>query len=445
MGRRLQRRLSRPGPRARRRTGPEGPGSEIARRPQIPSLAQRDTRQRFSAYEIGVVLAQDGRCFGGPPAGAAVGERRPRKADLAERRVLYHVDQPEVPHLRRGVHLVQRPHPPRRYPRLVQSTYPLVHARGLERRGHRYLELFDPSYTVTVAGEAFIVRVEPDQRCEPPPEPLGADGDVDLPVGARVGSVRRYGRVSVAARLGDLSGYEPARSLEGMYAYDAPQKRGRHPLASAAPLPLHQGRGDAEGPEHAGEDVGDGYPDLRRGTAHGSGEAHQAPFTLHDLVETRPVAVRPALPEARDRERDQLRVQLLEFSLIQTQLLHHPGAEVLDEHVGPADHVLQLLQIFRGLEVQHHRLLVPVHREEVRGFPLYERWSPAAAVVALPGALDLHHLGAGVGQHHGGVGTSQRPGEVHDSYAGERASAHRESTSGILRGSTSRWTPDLRI
>src|ERR671916_2404438 len=276
MGRRLQRRLSRPGPRARRRTGPEGPGSEIARRPQIPSLAQRDTRQRFSAREIGVVLAQDGRRFGGPPAGAAVGERGSRNADLTERRVLYHVDQSEVLYLRRDVDLVQRPHPPRRHPRLIQAAYPLVHARGPERRGHRFFELLDPGYALTVAGEALVVRIKPDQRGEPPPEPLGADGDVELPVSALVGPVRRYGRVSVAARLGDLTGYEPARSLEGMYTYDAPQKRGRHSLASAAPLPLHQGRGYSKGPEHAGENVGDGHPDLRRRTVYGSGEAPHA-------------------------------------------------------------------------------------------------------------------------------------------------------------------------
>src|SRR5918997_2521987 len=273
------------------------------------------SRQRFSAYEIGVVLAQDGWRFGGPPAGAAIGERRSRQPDLAERRVLYHVDQAEVVYLRRGVDLVQRPHPSRGHSRLVQAAYPLVHARGRERRGHHFFELFNPGYAVAVAGEALVVRIEPDQRGKPPPEPLGANGDVDLSVRALVGPVRRYGRVSVAVRLGHLAGYEPARSLEGMYAYDAPQKRGRHPLASAAPLPLHQGRGDAEGPEHTGEDVRDGHPDLRRGTAQGTGEAHQAPFTLHDLVETRPMTVRTSLPEARDRERHQPRIQFLEFSL----------------------------------------------------------------------------------------------------------------------------------
>src|SRR5215213_6738312 len=100
-----------------------------------------------------------------------------------------------------------------------------------------------------------------------------------------------------------------------MYPYDAPQKRDRHPLASAAPLPFHQSRDYAEGPEHAGEDVRYGHPNLRQGTTDRPGEAHQAPFTLHDLAETRPVTVRPTLPEARDRERHQPRVQFLEFSL----------------------------------------------------------------------------------------------------------------------------------
>src|SRR3712207_2876242 len=138
-----------------------------------------------------------------------------------------------------------------------------------------------------------------------------------------------------------------------------------------------------------------------------------------------------------------MRVQPLEFSLPEIHLLHHSGTEVLDEHVGPADHVFQLLQIFRILEIQHYRLLAPVHGEEIRGFPFYERRPPAAAVVALTWALDFYYLGAGVCQHHGRVGTRQRPGEVYDRYAGERSSAHRGSTSRRLRGSISRWTPDL--
>src|ERR671911_139082 len=142
-------------------------------------------------------------------------------------------------------------------------------------------------------------------------------------------------------------------------------------------------------------------------------------------------------------------IESLNLCLSQTKLLHDARAEVLDEHVGPADERPQLLQVLHSLEVEHHGLLTAVHGEVVGRLLVArladERRAPPAAVVALPGALDLYHLGASVGQHHGRVGAGQRPGEVDDGCAGERSRAVQLTpTSRGLKGSAPRWTPDLR-
>jgi hypothetical protein len=133
------------------------------------------------------------------------------------------------------------------------------------------------------------------------------------------------------------------------------------------------------------------------------------------------------VPEAGDREHHQPRVELAQPLICEPEPVHHPGPEVLHQHVGPLDQPGQDVAVGVGLEVEDQRLLVAVGRHEVRRLARvagpHERRAPAAGVVA-GGRLHLDHPGALVGQHHRGVRARQRPGQVEDEQVGERSVGH---------------------
>jgi hypothetical protein len=144
------------------------------------------------------------------------------------------------------------------------------------------------------------------------------------------------------------------------------EQRGGDPLPLAAAFALVQRGGDAVGAEHAGQDVGDRDADLGGRTTDRTGDAHQAGLALDDLVEARPVPVGTALAEAGDGQHHQPVVEGLERVGAEPEPVHHPGTEVLDQHVGVADQPAQPVEVVRVLEVEHHRPLRAVHRQEVR-------------------------------------------------------------------------------
>ena len=80
-----------------------------------------------------------------------------------------------------------------------------------------------------------------------------------------------------------------------------------------------------------------------------------------------------------------------------SQPIHHPGPEVLDHHVRRGHQPVRGGAAGGALQVQLHDLLAAVeYRSSGRG------------ARGLPGAVDLDHLGALVGEQHAG----QRSGEV---------------------------------
>src|SRR5882672_8396383 len=69
-----------------------------------------------------------------------------------------------------------------------------------------------------------------------------------------------------------------------------------------------------------------------RPVAGDSRDRHETAHPLRDLVEPRPVAVRPVLAEARDAREDDARVDLLQRLVVDAEAALHVGAVVLDHH-----------------------------------------------------------------------------------------------------------------
>ena len=99
---------------------------------------------------------------------------------------------------------------------------------------------------------------------------------------------------------------------------------------------------------------------------------------------------------------------------------HDTGAEVVPDHVGDPDQVVEHLAPFGLRQVQRHALLVPVDGKEVCALPIGEEWRPhhphRVAAVRL---LDLDHLGPQVRYEHGAVRPRQHPSEVQHPHPGE--------------------------
>src|SRR5262249_5948725 len=84
-----------------------------------------------------------------------------------------------------------------------------------------------------------------------------------------------------------------------------------------------------------------------------------------------------------------------------------------DHHVGSAGQLEDETGALGLLEVDRDAALVPVHRR-VDGAHAVSTAAELAKVVASPGALDLHHVGAEVAEQSGAVGAGDDPGEVED-------------------------------
>src|SRR6185437_7673280 len=90
---------------------------------------------------------------------------------------------------------------------------------------------------------------------------------------------------------------------------------------------------------------------------------------LSDLVVAGPVAVRTGLAEAGDARIDQPRVDLAQRLVVDAEAALDVGPEVLDQHVGPGDELLEDLDTLGVLEIERHRALVAVQVLEVELVP----------------------------------------------------------------------------
>ena len=150
-----------------------------------------------------------------------------------------------------------------------------------------------------------------------------------------------------------------------------------------------------------------GMPTRTGPVARQAGHRHQAAHALRDLIEARPLGIRPVLAEAGDAGEHDARIDRPEVGVGDPEPVLDVGAEVLDHYVGALDQAQQDVPPFRRLEVQGQAPLVAVQVLEVRSGA---RAAEPVAVRALIGQLDLDHVGAPVGElaHAGRAGAHAR-------------------------------------
>ena len=118
---------------------------------------------------------------------------------------------------------------------------------------------------------------------------------------------------------------QPARRLEIEHRDLRRQQRAFDPLALARHLALQQRDEDAHRAEDAGRQIGDRDADAHRPLSRQAGDRHQPAHALRDLVEAGAVAIRPALPEARDAGIDEARVERLQRLVVDAEPVFTSG------------------------------------------------------------------------------------------------------------------------
>ena len=156
---------------------------------------------------------------------------------------------------------------------------------------------------------------------------------------------------------------------------------------------------------------GDRLADRRGRPALWAGQAHQPAHRLDHQVEGRKVSQRTLLPETRDRGVDDGRVHRLDGLITEAQPVHHPGTEVLQQHIGPSGELYHQVSALFGFHVDGDALLAAVEHHEVGALAI-PVGTKGAAFVAATRHLDLDHLGTQVGQHRRAKRPRHHPREV---------------------------------
>ena len=117
------------------------------------------------------------------------------------------------------------------------------------------------------------------------------------------------------------------------------------------------------------------------------------------------------------RHHHQLRVDRMERVEADTELVHRAGRVVLDHQIGPRRQLVQDRDTLGGLGVHPEPELAAARRRERRVGLTAELQAHEIGVRA---RLDLHHLGAVLGEAPADLDTDRAVTEVHDPQAGER-------------------------
>ncbi len=197
-----------------------------------------------------------------------------------------------------------------------------------------------------------------------------------------------------------------------------------HALALAGLLAADVGREDADRQVHAGVAVAQRRgADGRRAVPEAGRRRGAAGALRHVLVDLQVVVV-VAVAEALDRGDDHLRVERLDVLPREAHAVERARAEVLDQHVGLLDQLLQHRLAFGLLGVQRQRALVAVEHREVQRVDVGNVAQLRARDVARAGALDLDDVRTEPREQLGARRTGLDMGEVDDLDAGERLVAH---------------------
>ena len=195
-------------------------------------------------------------------------------------------------------------------------------------------------------------------------------------------------------------------------------------LAEARTVPLLERHEHPDRREEAGADVdqrdaGPGRPGLRLAVdAEPAGHRLDGPRHIPGSRPSGPVAPNPLMRQWISRGK-RVSQRLL---VPEAPFLERAGLEVLDQDVRLLEQAQQHLATLRSREVEPERALVSVDADEVRGVAVLERRPPVAHLVALR-RLDLHDLGAVIGEHLRAVRPAEHSRQVDDDEPGKGAAS----------------------
>ena len=187
----------------------------------------------------------------------------------------------------------------------------------------------------------------PDQPHHPLGDRGGAGGNGDpAAVAGEVGVARGVvGRAVAVPARHDLELVEHARAGAQDRQQRLDQRDVDHLAAAAVALPVVEREHHRDRPRQAGDAVGQPERRQRRRAVRLAGLVREAGHRLGERPERPPGGVGPGLAEPGHAQHHQRRVDLVQAVRAQAPLLHHAGAEVLDQDVGVGR---QLLAAARG-------------------------------------------------------------------------------------------------
>jgi hypothetical protein len=313
-------------------------------------------------------------------------------------------------------------------------------AGGEDGREER-VELAAMAHPRLAGGEAGVVRqLRPlDGGAEAAPEVRAADAGHEP-------AVRRLERLvggeggmggAEARRLAAVG--EPGLRGIGEEGGAGVEHRDLDPAAAAGGVaPAQRGEHGGQAIE-SGEDVDDRHPHPHRLARREAGERHQPRLGLEDHVVGGAVRLRAGGAVARHRALHEAGIDARagEARAAETELPPFGGEEVLDQDVRAAEQRGERRAPCRAFEIECHRPLVAVRRDEVGADPgvpfAHPGRPPGAGLVAAVRLLDLDHVGSEVAQQHGEIGTGEDPRGVDHPHPGERALSLRRLPAGRAR------------
>ena len=303
----------------------------------------------------------------------------------------------------------------------AQAGEPCRGGAGGDQRLEDGEQLVAVGYARAVAGKALVGgkvgSVEQPTQCRE--LAVVADRDDDLAVAGGETFVGNDGRVAVAEARGFARRHQRGAGDIGHHRQLAIIKRHVDVLANPVPVERDQGGEDRLRGGHAGEQVGDGDPDLDRFAVGFSGHRHQPGFGLDDIVIAGAIGDRRNPAIARYRAIDQAGKERGKRGVVEAIFVEPAKLVIFDQHVGTGGKVTDDRLAVRRGEVDRDASLVAVGAQVIGRFAPGIGRAPVARVVPAAGMLDLDDLGAKVGEDH----RRPRPGEnsrqVEDTAAGK--------------------------
>ena len=132
----------------------------------------------------------------------------------------------------------------------------------------------------------------------------------------------------------------------------------------------------------------------------------QAALALNQHVIGFLLAVRPRLAIAGDRTIDETGIGRGQRRSTEAQPRRCPRSQILDEHIGLGDDIVQHGEIVRRLEIKANQFLAPVQPHEIGALALHQMVIAPCEITLR--TLHLDNPGAGIGKLARGIGCGHR-------------------------------------